>query len=156
MSDDIRSAALHVLSAARSLRLPAAVARVKGKAERIMWSSAWEYASVTPDPVVGSARPDALVFNDFRRVAVYLNRTVDAAELEALADIPLDAVEIWADRAEDVLRTAPRWWVYSGILQRAQAERERLAKMRALDQKPGSGWWPEDSPVVATWLGGAR
>lgn len=156
MSADIRTSALQTLTAGRVLRLPAAVARVKGKAERIMWSSNWGYASVTLDPVVGSARPDALVFNDFRRVAVYLNRTVDATEVEALADVPLDAVEIWADRAEDVLRTAPRWWVYCGILQRAQAERERLAKRRELDQKPSSGWWPEDSPVVATWLGGAR
>lgn len=155
-----RKIAQQAVLESRTIRLPGALARINGKVEIIMWPSNWTYTSATAEPMIGPVRPDVLIFNEFRRIAIYINRVIDVAKAAQIAEIPLDAAGIVLTGAggdpgrirDKVLRTAPRTWIYSGILARAQAERERLFAKGALDQKPGSGWIPEDSPVVAVMV----
>lgn len=136
----------------RLIRLPGASVEIAGYAERIMWPSNWTYADAQQEVTMSDLRPDVLLSNPFRTVAVeiFVAHRVPPAKVDRLRKLGLDTIEIdlsdirWnmrADRLEEqVLRRARRVWLANRIVETARAERLRLHAL-------GEQWWT-DKPVI--------
>ncbi len=133
--------AKQIVADARIIRLPPAFVDINGESERIMWPQTWAYDQAACEQTVHGLRPDVVVSNQFRTVAVeiFVAHRAEQPKINQLAKIGLDAIEIglpgipWdiavPDLEVEVLRRAPRYWLFNGITARAAKEKQRLADL---------------------------